>query len=316
MQCDELVKRYRYGAVSSTPLSIESIKNLFGQLACNLDSSKGYFGVTTADTPIPGRIAFLDRVPKENRDRLASDKFSEMLLVVPEDMAGCLNVAHIIAKVPREAYSLIVSKLFGYSGRLLSQGDPIDHFADVDPSAVLSAGVIVGRGSSIGARTQILPNVVIGANVRIGSDCLIKSGTIIGQPGFGVFTTEGRNLMHLPHVGGVVIEDDVELGSLNTVCSGTIHPTVIGKNVKVGDHVHIAHNCIIGDHSIITAGAVLSGSVHIGKWCWVGPKSSIRDGLNLGDRCFIGIGSNVLRSVPADAVFAGNPAKEVQTIKI
>ena len=108
----------------------------------------------------------------------------------------------------------------------------------------------------------------------------------------------------------MVIQDNVEIGALNTVAGGTIHPTVVEVDVKTDDHVHIAHNCRIGPRTIITACAELSGSVRIGADCWIGPNASIRDGISVGDGAFVGIGSNVIAPVLPRAIVYGNPAHE------
>jgi len=112
---------------------------------------------------------------------------------------------------------------------------------------------VIGAYSSVGESTIIHPNVVIAGSVHIGAYCQIKSGTVIGQPGFGIYRDERGLPNPLPHVAGVVIGDHVDLGALNTVVGGTIHPTVVEAYVKTDDHVHIAHNCHVGSKTLLTA---------------------------------------------------------------
>jgi UDP-3-O-[3-hydroxymyristoyl] glucosamine N-acyltransferase len=161
----------------------------------------------------------------------------------------------------------------------------------------------------IGDRTRIFANVVVEANVRIGNDCVIKSGTVIGQDGFGIVKDEDGNNFRVPHVGGVIIHDGVEIGALNTICSGTIEPTVVEQYVKTDDHVHIAHNVRVGANSILTACAEISGSVVIGPRSGLGPNCSIMNNISLGSDVFVGLGSVVTKSLPAGAVAAGSPAR-------
>jgi UDP-3-O-[3-hydroxymyristoyl] glucosamine N-acyltransferase len=113
----------------------------------------------------------------------------------------------------------------------------------------------------------------------------------------------------MPHVAGVYIGDHVVIGALNTVASGTIHPTVVEDYVKTDDHVHIAHNCHIGARTLITACAELSGSVVVGPDCWIGPNASVRDGVDIGAKAFVGIAANVVGPVSAGETVMGNPAR-------
>jgi UDP-3-O-[3-hydroxymyristoyl] glucosamine N-acyltransferase LpxD len=230
------------------------------------------------------------------------------LVIATEECRSAVSLPRIIAPRPGALFLKIVRSLFDYQSK--PQTVAVAGTASVDASARLSIGVVVGEGSTIGAGTFIYPNVTIGDRVHIGRNCLIKSGSVIGQPGFRIYRDEFGVLHHMPHVAGVIIQDDVEIGALNTVVGGTIHPTVLERAVKTDDHVHIAHNCHVGARTLITACAELSGSVRIGADCWIGPNSSIRDGVTLGERAYVGIGSNVVAPVPAGVTVYGNPARE------
>lgn len=181
----------------------------------------------------------------------------------------------------------------------------------VDPSAVVSSSATIGTGVYIGARTHIGHNVVIGDGVRIGEDCRIKSNSVIGEEGFGFVRDEGGSPVRILHLGSVEIGDRVEIGSLNTVCRGTISSTIVESDVKTDDHVHIGHNCRVGRGAILTACVEVSGSVVIGQFAWIGPNASIIDGVSVGARAFIGIGSTVTKDVVEGASVAGNPARSL-----
>lgn len=182
---------------------------------------------------------------------------------------------------------------------------PVDLGADVaiGPGCVLAAGTVIGAGSTLHA------NVVIGPNVVIGARCEIRSGTIIGEAGFGVETDVDGSTFRLPHVGGVHIGDDVSLGSLNSVASGTLVPTVIEAHVQTDNLVHIAHNVRIGAASLLTACAEISGSVDIGRNVWIGPNASVMHKIAIGDHTVVGLGAVVTRSLPENVVVAGSPAR-------
>ncbi len=181
----------------------------------------------------------------------------------------------------------------------------------VPPSARVGRNVVIDNGVRIGEGTRVGDNVVIRAGTRIGSHCEIKAGAVIGEPGFGFERdAEGRPVKMI-HLGGVRIGDHVEIGSLTTVCRGALSDTVLESHVKLDDHVHIAHNCFVGEGTLITACAELSGGVHIGRNCWVAPNCSMMQKIHVGDESFVGIGAVVLRDVEAGTKIFGNPAKKV-----
>ena len=113
-------------------------------------------------------------------------------------------------------------------------------------------------------------------------------------------------------MGSVEIGDYVEIGNFTAVARGTLKNTIIHSHVKIDNLVHIAHNCIIGENSMIIACAEISGSAVVGENCWLGVGSSTMQKIKLGNNCLIGIGAVVLKDVPPGAVMAGNPAKVIR----
>jgi UDP-3-O-[3-hydroxymyristoyl] glucosamine N-acyltransferase len=113
----------------------------------------------------------------------------------------------------------------------------------------------------------------------------------------------------MPHLGGVEIENNVVIGANNTIVAGTINPTRIGENTKFDDHVHFAHNCIAGKSCFITACAQFSGSIVLGDRVWIGPNSSLFQGIQIGDDAIVGIGAVVLKDVLEGEIIIGNPGK-------
>jgi len=144
--------------------------------------------------------------------------------------------------------------------------------------------------------------------VRVGSCFKVGTNTVIGGEGFG-FAKDGDKWIRMPHIGRVIIGDNVEIGSNCTIDRGCLDNTIIGNGVKIDNMCHIAHSCKIGDNTIITAGVIFSGSVTVGKNVWIAPNSTIKNGITIGDNAFIGIGSNVIKDVPEGATVYGNPAR-------
>ena len=158
--------------------------------------------------------------------------------------------------------------------------------------------------------TELIRNhVVIYDSTVIGNNCLIRSSTIIGEEGFGFERDKEQVPIRFPHIGRVVIGNNVEIGALSTVARGTLDDTWIGDNVKIDDHVHIAHNVHIGKNTIITACSEVSGSTSIGANSWLAPNCSIMNGISLGENVFVGLGAVVTKPVESGRVVVGNPAR-------
>ena len=225
--------------------------------------------------------------------------------IVSEACVGRIGAA-LISRNPRLDFARALRWIQSRRGFVDSSEDPVVH-----PSARIGHFVTLNKGVVIGAETVIENNVVVGAGVEIGARCVVKSGAVIGEDGFGFERDELGRPIRLIHLGSVVIGDDVEIGSLTTVCRGTLGNTVIEDFAKIDDHVHIAHNVVVRTAALITACAEVSGGVVIGERAWIGPNASIIQKVSIGADALVGIGANVIRDVPAGVTVAGNPARQV-----
>lgn len=211
---------------------------------------------------------------------------------------------------PRATFAQVANKYFvAKSTPGISSTAVVDPTAQVDESASIGAYTVIRGGAVIGPRTEIRDHVVIGERVQIGGDNLIKSHAVIGEEGFGIEQDEAGNNFRIPHTGSVITGDHVEVGCFTTVCSGTIEPTTVGDYTKIDDHVHVAHNCQIGRNAVVTACAEISGSVVLEDRVWLGPNVSIIEGVTLGEDALLGIGAVAVKSIPANEVRVGNPAR-------
>ena len=149
----------------------------------------------------------------------------------------------------------------------------VGSFVDIGPHAVIEDGVelcskvSIGAYSKVGQDSSIRANATLYHDVRLGARCTVHSNSIIGADGFGITPDATGKLQEIPQVGGVVIGDDVLVGASSTIDRGTLDDTVLEDNVKLDDHVHIAHNCHIGAHSILCGCVGLAGSVTLGQYC-------------------------------------------------
>jgi UDP-3-O-[3-hydroxymyristoyl] glucosamine N-acyltransferase len=305
----DLERKYRAGSKAANTLTARELNTLVEGKILDAEGLDFLDGVTTVDSAAAHRLVFLERCTPGLLEHAAAIDCHSMLFVVTPEYESALKQPRVISDSPRSDYTRIVARLFDYDVTYWEQRAAIHPSARIDRSAQISPGVVIGKDSSIGANCLIYPNVVIGPNCRIADHCVVRSSAVIGQPGFGIFRNRAGELTHFPHVGGVVVERCAEIGALTTVCAGSIHPTVIGEFAKVDDHAHIAHNCVIGRHAQVVAGAELGGSVILGDDCWIGPNATVIDGIRIGARSFVGIGSNVLKPVAEDLVVLGNPAR-------
>ena len=170
----------------------------------------------------------------------------------------------------------------------------------------LHAGAVIGEGVHIGSDTVIHPNVTVLEGCRLGRRVLIQAGTVIGSDGFG-FAHDGQIYHKIRHLGIVQIDDDAEIGAGNTIDRATFGKTWIQKGVKTDNLVHIAHNCIVGENSIIVAGAMMGGSVTVGKNVIIAGQAVIAQHITIGDNAIVGPRAGIAKSVPPGEVHSGNP---------
>lgn len=184
----------------------------------------------------------------------------------------------------------------------------IENNASLGDNVIIYAGCYIGYHTKIGRNTLIYPNVSIRERVLIGERVIIHSGTVIGSDGFGFVTLDGAH-HKIPQIGTVVIEDDVEIGANVTIDRARFDKTVIGKGTKIDNLVQIAHNVVIGENSIIVAQAGISGSTVIGKGVTLAGQAGLVGHITIGDGAVVAAQAGVTKSVPANTLVSGYPAK-------
>lgn len=266
-------------------------------------------GIVPLSQPRAGALTFATD-PASAADLYESALAEGAVVLVPA--AGASGGTSIVVENPRAAFAAAVRAFF--APVVLPGVHPtavVDPSASVALSAHIGAFTVLGPGVVVGERVEIRHHVVIAADVVIGDDCVIKSHAVIGEEGLGVDTDPDGNNIRIPHLGSVVLEHHVEVGSFSTVCAGTIVPTRIGAHTKVDDHVHVAHNVQIGRNAMLVGNAELAGSVRVGDRGWIGPNASVLNGTAIGADAIVGIGAVVTRPVPEGETWFGNPARRV-----
>ncbi len=179
--------------------------------------------------------------------------------------------------------------------------------AVIGDRVTLHAGVSVEADAVIGNDCILYANVTVRTGVRIGDRVILHPGAVIGSDGFS-FVTDGGKHHKIPQVGGVIIEDDVEIGANTTVDRATLGNTVIRKGTKIDNQVQIAHNVTIGEHCLMAAQTGVAGSSSLGQYVVLGGQAGVADHIRVGDRVMAGGGSAITRDVEAGQVVAGHNA--------
>lgn len=173
----------------------------------------------------------------------------------------------------------------------------------------------IGKNCQLGQNVKIHPHAFIGNNVKMGDNCIIHSGAkinsdtqignnceilpgaVIGADGFGFAPQPDGTYKAIPQIGNVIVEDDVRIGSNTTIDCATIGSTIIRKGVKIDNQVHVAHNVIIGENTVIAAQTGISGSTEIGKNCVIAGKAGIVGHIKIADHTTIGANTGISKSV-------------------
>lgn len=176
----------------------------------------------------------------------------------------------------------------------------------------LYPGVFVGSDSTIGDDSVLYPNVVVREGCSIGARVIIHSGTVVGSDGFGYVQHQGKHVK-IPQLGGVTIEDDVEIGANVTIDRATLGQTLIKTGTKIDNLVQIAHNVTIGAHSIVVAQVGIAGSTTIGQHVMIGGQAGLADHISIGDQVMIAARAGVNRSLEPNQIVSGAPVMPHET---
>jgi len=311
--------------VAGTGLTAQAVADLVGGRLLG-NGSVVIHSVASLDRAGPGDLSLV--VSAAYRAGLKGSAAGVVL--VTDDLAGEAAgiTTTVVVRDPARALTQVVTCLF----------PPPVSLPGIDPSVRLGAGVELGAGVSlgpnvvlgartrVGARTRLDPGVVLDEDVTVGEDChlgahvvcgprvhlgarvTVKAGAVLGGPGFG-FHSSAAGHQRIPHVGGLRIGDDVEIGSLCSVDCGSIDETVIGRGTKIDNMVHVGHNVRIGEHCLLAGGVLVGGSTRLGNFVVIGGGAGLGDHVTVGDGARIGAGTGVFRDLPAGAVVSGYMAQ-------
>jgi UDP-3-O-[3-hydroxymyristoyl] glucosamine N-acyltransferase len=302
------------------------LKEIAEKLGARLDPPEAEVeisGVGAIETALPGQITFA-----------VSSKFAPMAkatsasAVIVDEKFPALDKPTLRIKNPQFAYARAVELL--HTLPLEKRG--IHPTAVVDPSARIGANASIGACVVIGADVEIdesctlLPHVVIYRDVKIGKNffahahvsirenCVIgnnvqlHNGVVIGSDGFGFAKDDAGDWYKIPQIGSVVIEDNVEIQANSCIDRASLGETRIGRNTKMDNLSHVAHNCIVGENSMLCAQVGLAGSTEIGKNVILAGQVGVAGHCKIGDGVIVTAQSGTHGDIPPGSMVSGSPA--------
>ena len=238
------------------------------------------------------------------------DKSKINCLITTKEIYKIINttsISFIISENPLLIFSQLINESLNVSNSSLFSDTPETN--QISASVLIGKNVVIGNNVSIGDNSIIYPNVTIYDQTHIGKNVIIHSGTIIGSDGFGLVKDKDK-WIKVPHIGNVIIEDNVEIGANSTIDRGTLDSTTISNNVKIDNHVHIAHNVIIGENTAIAACVGIAGSTTIGKNCTIGGGAGINGHISITDNVHIHAMTMVTKSIIEQGMYASGTTVE------
>jgi UDP-3-O-[3-hydroxymyristoyl] glucosamine N-acyltransferase len=281
------------------------------------DPAQKITGAASLAEAIEGEVSFFSN-PKyaaQLRKTRASAVF------VPTDFSEQIAPAQIRVPHPAKAFEQVVLKLapkpivfaagihpsaiVDQSARLgarvsIQPHAVIEAGATIGDDAVIGAGTYVGHETIIGPKSVIYPRVTIRERTRIGARVVIHSGAVIGADGFGFEPAEGR-YEKVPQLGIVQIDDDVEIGANTTIDRARFGRTWIQEGAKIDNLVQVAHNVVIGKHTVIAAQTGIAGSVRIGRQVLIGGQAGLIGHIEIGDNTAVGAQTGVSKNISGGA---------------
>ena len=258
----------------------------------------------------PGAISFLSN-PKYTHYLYDTES---SIVLVNEDVELEKPVKATLIRVAN-AYEC-VAKLLQLYQSMMPRKTGIDSLAFVSPTAKIGKDTYIGPFAYVGDNVEIgegctiNPHVTIYHGCKIGNRVTLHAGAVIGADGFG-FAPNTDNYDKIPQIGNVIIEDDVDIGANTCVDRSTMGSTVLHKGVKLDNLVQIAHNCEVGENTVMSAQVGLAGSTKIGSWCMAGGQAGFAGHIHVADKTFVGAQCGVIGDTKGNGEqLIGSPAMD------
>ena len=242
-----------------------------------------------------------------------ADQFPRAIIAPGDARLAFFKVLSCFDRAPKFAAGVAPRAIVAPSAKIAATASVLDGavvMADavVGERCVIYPGAVIETGAAIGDDTVIHSNAVVGHACAVGKRCIIHGGTVIGADGFGFYDRPGER-HKVPHIGNVVIADDVELGASCTVDRATIESTTIGQFTKTDDQVHIGHNCRVGRFVFIVGNSAIGGSVVIEDGAMISGMVIIGDHLKVAAGSMVMAMSGLAKDTEPKQAYFGIPAR-------
>ncbi|MBQ6432121.1 MAG: hypothetical protein IJJ99_09645 [Oscillospiraceae bacterium] len=267
------------------------------------------------DKPSDHSVMFIN---EKNSDRIIEITdvrnciiFHPTTLEIPDTVRQ--NNLTIPSEDPRTSYCLFFrenhimnaprkEKMRSIDGAWVAETAAIGDNTVIMPFVYIGGEAVIGNNVYIGAGTRIV------GRVRIGNNVVIRENAVIGADGLSTDRDEDGRAATMPQFGGVLIEDDVQIGALTVIARGAIDDTIIGRGCKIDNSCFISHNVQLGEDTFVVGETIMFGGSKTGKQSFISGNSTIRNKTSIGDYATVGMGSVVTKNVEDHSIVLGNPA--------
>ncbi len=295
--------------------SLEQLAGILGGTVEG-DSTQKVYRLNKIQEGQPGSIAFLANAKYESflyetaatavivsQDFVASKPYQTTLIRVKDAYTGFTTLLEAYQQLNQAALVGVEEPSYLSESSSMGENGYRGAFSYIGKNCILGKGVKIYGQAYVGDRVKIGDGTVIHAGAKINNDtqigkqCVIHSGAVIGSDGFGFAPQPDGSYKTIPQVGNVILEDQVSIGANSTIDRATMGSTLIRKGVKIDNQVHVAHNVVIGENTVIAAQTGISGSTEIGKNCVLAGKVGIAGHLKIADHTTIGGNTGINKSI-------------------
>ncbi len=292
----------------------EIAKRFNGQLV-NTDGNIEIKGLKSVSSAKEGDLTFV--ADKKHLKEVEKTSASAVLTFEKLD----IQIPQVVVKKPQVVFYKLIEIMFpeeektGISenakiskGAKIGKDVYIGDFTVIEEDVEIKDGVkiyphcYIGKNTTIGENSIIYPNVVIYRDTDIGKNVIIHSGSVIASDGFGYYQEDGKH-KKIKHIGRVIIQDDVEIGANTTIDRAMVDETIIKKGTKIDNLVMVAHNCQIGENTILVSQVGIAGSSKVGNNVILAGQVGVADHITIGDNVIVTAKSGVAKDLEPNKVY-------------
>lgn len=295
------------------------MKEFFRVAASKYDDTKDYYVVRPSSLDKPQDHSVMFVTPEYKNKWKAVLTVKECIVIWPETEIVPLDLrkrhAVILHQDPRLGFAeFFRDNQITYNrspvpyqlvnGAYVCDGARIGENCSIFPGAYIDSEVIIGNNCYIGSGVKLL------GSVKIGNDCIIRENSVIGADGLTTRRDGNGRVVTTPQFGGVIIENNVQIGALTVIGKGAIDDTIIRSGSRIDNCCFISHNVQVGNDTLIVGETIMFGSSSTGSQVFISGNSTVREGIEIGNKAFVGMGAVVVKPVPEGGLVKGNPAKQ------